>query len=118
MLDSKPMLAGTPETRLDLKKDENPAILFHGLKNNLEIFGRWRDEAADSLDRLGNERGDLAAGARLDQVFDIIGAGDFAIGIFQAQRAAVAVRIDGMCDADADNSGFAPWRLRRHALGQ
>ena len=52
---------------------------------------------SDALDRLhGDECGDLPAGTRLNQVLDVLGAGNFAIGIFQPQRAAIAVGIDGV----------------------
>ena len=118
VFDPKPLLARTPKTRLNFIRDKESAVLFHSLKNYLEVF-RWRrDEAAHSLDRFGDERGDLAACARLDQVFDVLSASNLAVGIFQAQRAAVAVRIDGVRDAHADDPGFSPGRLRRYALGQ
>ena len=107
-----------PKSGLHFIGDEQASVFFHGLENDLEIFRRRGDESADALNRFGDEGGDLAAGARLDQVFDVFRAGDFAIGIFQAQRAAIAVRIDGVRDAHADDAGFPPRGLRRHALGQ
>ena len=107
-----------PKAGLHFVGDEEAAVFFHGVENDLEIFRRRSDESADALNRLGDEGGDLAAGAGLDQVLDVLGAGDFAIRIFQAERAAVAIRIDRVRDADADDSGLAPRGLRRDALGQ
>ena len=89
-----------------------PPYFFTALKTILKYSGGGRDESADALNGLGDEGGDLAAGAGLDQVFDVIGAGHAAIGIFQPERAAVAVGIDGMRDAHADDSSLAPGRLR------
>src|SRR4029077_8876878 len=69
------------------------------------------DESADALNRFGNERGDVAAGAGLNEIFDVFRAGHAAVGIFQAERTAVAIRTDGVSHADADDSGGAPGTL-------
>ena len=107
MLDAEPFLAGAAPAGLHFVGDEEAAVFFYDVENDFEIFLGRGDEAADALDRLGDEGGDAAAGAGLDEIFDVAGAGDFAFGIFQMQRAAVAVRIDGVRDANADDSGFA-----------
>ena len=118
VLDAEPVLAGAAEAGLHFVGDEQAAVFFDGVENDLEIFRRRRDESADALNGLGHEGGDLAAGAGLDEVFDVVGAGHAAIGIVQPERAAVAVGIDGVRDAHADDSGLAPGRLRGHGFGE
>jgi hypothetical protein len=65
------------------------------------------------LDGLSDESGDVSAGSRLNEIFDVAGASYFAFGVLQVQRAPVAVRIDGVGDAHADDPGFAIRCLRR-----
>ncbi len=118
VLDAEPVLAGASEAGLHFVGDEQAAIFFDGGEDNLEIFGRRGDESADALDGLGDERGDLAAGAGLDEIFYVVGAGHAAVGIAEAERATVAVGIDGVRYAHADDAGFAPRGLRGHGFGQ
>ena len=84
VLDAEPVLAGAAEAGLHFVGDEQAAVFFDDGENDLEIFRRRSDESADALNGFGDERGDVAAGAGLNQVFDVIGAGHAAIGIFQA----------------------------------
>ena len=55
-----------------------------------EFLGR-RDRAADALDRLADEAGDLAGRFVLDHVLDVVGTLHVAGRILEAERAAVAV---------------------------
>src|SRR5579859_552946 len=112
LLDAEPFFASAAPAGLHFVGDEKAAVFFHDVENDFEIFLGRGDEAADALDRLGDEGGDAAAGAGLNEVFDVAGAGHFAFGIFQVQRAAVAVRINRVRDADADDRGFAIGSVR------
>ena len=118
LFDAEPFFAGAAPGRLDFVGDEQAAILFYDLEHNLEIFRRRSDESADALNGLGDKSGNRAAGAGLDQVLDVIGAGHAAIGIGEMQRAAVAIGIDGVREAHADDSGFAPGSLSGGGFGK
>ena len=117
VLDAEPLLAGAPEAGLHLVGDEEPAEFLDDLENLLEILQRGRDEPAHALDGLGQKSGDAPGGAGPDHVFHIIGAGDFAVGIAQFQRAAVAVGVDGVLDTHADHPAGAPGRMGGERLG-
>src|SRR5437762_10302938 len=52
------------------------------------------------------------SGAGLNEVFHVFSAGYFAIGIFQMQRAAIAIRIHGMRNPHADDAALAIRRVR------
>ena len=107
MLDAEPAFPGAAPAGLNLVGDEVAAVLLDDGEGYLEVlFGR-HDEAADSLDGLGDHAGDGARGGGLDDGFDVLGAGDLAGGIGFAQRTAVAERVHGMDDAHLIG-GFAP----------
>ena len=60
VLDPPELAAGAAEARLHLVADEDAAVLPDDADGDLEVLGRRRDEAADALDRLGEEAGDPA----------------------------------------------------------
>ena len=66
---SKPqnLVARAAEAGLHLVGDAQPAVLADDVVDDLEILRRRRDGAADALDRLGDEAGDLAASLVADQ---------------------------------------------------
>ena len=83
------------------------------------MFEPWRgDEASYALNRFGDKRCDVAAGAGLDEIFDVICASHLALGIFQVQRAAVAVRVHSMRDAHGHHARPAVGCVRGDGLGQ
>jgi len=112
LLDAEPFFAGAAPAGLDFVGDEQGAVFLDDLEDDLEIFLRWGDEAADALNGFGDEGGDIAAGAGLNEVFHVIGASHFAFGIFQVQRTAITVGIHGVGDAHADDAAFAVGRVR------
>src|SRR5690348_16608593 len=118
MLDAEPVLAGAGEAGLHFIGDEEPAVFLDGVEDDFEVFGGRSDEAADALDRFGDEGGDVAAGAGLNEIFDLVGAGHAAIGILQSQRAAITIGANRVGHADADYPGGAPRALSRDGLGE
>src|ERR1051325_3138751 len=101
MLDAEPLLAGASPSGLDFIGDEEPAVFACDLGGALEIAGRRNDEAADTQDRLGHKRRDLAGGRRHDDILYVIGAGEPAVWIAELERAAIAVgraRMHDACD--------------------
>src|SRR5260370_276259 len=114
---AKHLLAGAAQAVWHLVVDEEPAVFFDDFENDLEVF-LWRsDEAADALDRLGDKSGDVSARAGLNEVFDVVGASYFAGWIGQMQRAAVAVGIDRVRNADAYYAALAIPRMRSDCFG-
>ena len=99
LLDAEPLAAGASPAGLHFVADEDAAVIADDLLDDLEVFLGRRDEAADALDRLGDEAGDAAAGGGADQLFHVLRAAHFAIGIGQAERAAIAVRVVRVDDA-------------------
>src|SRR5258708_8250918 len=71
ILDAEPFLAGASPAGLHLIGDEERAILFDDLENNLEVLLRRSDEPADALNGFGDECVDIAAGAGLNETFDV-----------------------------------------------
>ena len=55
-------------------------VLADDIVNDLEILGRRSHRSAYALDRLGNEAGNFAWRLILDQIFDITGTFDIAVG--------------------------------------
>ena len=99
VLDAEPLAAGAAPGGLDFVGDEDATVLAHDIRDDFEVlFGR-SDEAADALDRLGDEAGDAAGGGGADDLLDILRAFHFAGRVFEAERAAIAIRVDGMHDA-------------------
>ena len=93
VLDAPHLAAGAAEAGLHLVADEQAAVLADDVDRDLEVLRRRRDEAADALDRLGEEAGDPAGRRRLDQLLDVLRALDAAAtGTSRRERAAVAVR--------------------------
>ena len=74
MLDAPHLAAGAPEAGLHLVADEEAAVLLHDVDGDLEVAVGRDDEAADALDRLREEAGDLTGGRRLDQLLDVLRA--------------------------------------------
>src|SRR5262249_20194410 len=101
LLDAEPFLAGASPAGLDFVSDEQSAVILHDLENDLEVFLRRSDEAAESLDRFGDERGDLTRGGRLDHGFYIGRTGDVARRIGLAERTPIAIRIHRVRDAES-----------------
>ena len=60
VLDAPELAAGAAEAGLHLVADEDAAVLPDDVDGDLEVLRRRRDEAADALDRLGEEAGDPA----------------------------------------------------------
>ena len=94
---------------LHLVADEQAAEFLDDAVNDLEIFLRRRDETADALNRFGDECSDASGGGRADHFFDVARTANIAARIFQAERAAVTIRVDRV---DKAVTGAAP--PRRH----
>ena len=118
LFDAEPFFTGAAPTGLDFVGDEKAAVFFYDFEDYLEIFLWGSDEAADALNGFGDEGGDVAAGGGLDEIFDVVGACDFAVGIFEVKRAAVAVGINSVGDANADDTCFAVRRVGGDSLGE
>ena len=70
--------AGAGDAGLDLVGDEHDAVLGAELLDRREVAGRRDDDAAVALDRLDEERGDLARADVGDDVVDRLRGGLFA----------------------------------------
>ena len=73
-------------------EEQRPVIPGHRLDRPQEAVGR-DDVARGALDRLHDDRGDLARGLVADDVADVLRAGDAAVRIAELERAAVAVGV-------------------------
>ena len=93
LLDAEPLAARAAPGGLHLVADENAAVLADDTGHDLKVFPRRRDEAADALDRLGDEAGDAAGSRGADQVLHILRALHIAIRIGEPERTAVAVGV-------------------------
>ena len=102
MLNAEPLVPGASPGGLDFVRNEIAAILLDDAEGHLEIFLRRSDETTDALDRLGKKCGNAPRGRELNYVFNILHASDFAFGILEPQRAAIAVRIHRVDDSDLD----------------
>ena len=71
---------------------QRPPCFADDVVDDLEILRRRRDRAADALNRLADEAGDLAGRFVVDDVLDVVGTLQAATRILQAVGAAVAVR--------------------------
>ncbi len=94
---SKPQkcVAGAAEAGLHFVGDAQAAVLADDVVDDLEIFRRRRDGAADALDRFADEAGDLAGAFRTGSRSRRRGHTSASqTGIFQTVRAAVAVAGD------------------------
>ena len=67
------MCPGAAEPGLHFVRDANAAGRAHMGVGVLQVFVRENHAAADALDRLGDEGGDLTGRRVLDQVLDIGG---------------------------------------------
>src|SRR5439155_25266868 len=76
LFDAPHLVAGAAEAGLDFVADEHAAVFLHDVVNDLEVFLRRIDDAAETLDRFADERGDLAGGVVLDDVFEFARTGD------------------------------------------
>ena len=112
MLDAAPFVARAAPARLHLVADEDRAVLADDADGDLEIFLGWGNETAGALNRLGHKRRRAAGRRRLDQILDVLGATDAAVGIFEAQRAPIAVGRQRVLDAGdlrgQDTPGLLP----------
>src|SRR5882762_493819 len=117
LLDAEPFLPGTAPAGLHFVADEESAVLLDDFENDLEIFLGRRDEAADPLDRFGDEGGDVSAGAGLNEIFDVVRARYFAGRIGQMQRATVTIRIHGVRNAYANHAALAIRRVGGYGFG-
>src|SRR3984885_57845 len=61
LFDAEPFLSGAAEAGLNFVRNKQTAIFLHYAEDDLEIFRRRCDEAANALDGFGDERGDVAA---------------------------------------------------------
>src|SRR6476661_1231572 len=59
LLNSEPAFAGASPAGLHFVGDKQPAIVLHDLEDDLEIFFRRRNEAANALDWLSQKSGNL-----------------------------------------------------------
>src|SRR5713226_6829989 len=73
-------------------EEERPRLLGDLLDGAEEAFGR-DDIAGGALDGLDDDGRDLAARLVADDVANIVGAGNAAVGIGETERAAIAVRV-------------------------
>src|SRR5438552_15569065 len=86
------MIAGTTPCRLHFVGDKQTAILSRYRDGFFEISG-WRDDEPAGADhRFGEERRDLSTRFGLDQLFNVLGALQPALGILKIERAAITVR--------------------------
>src|SRR5205823_3468936 len=81
---------------LHLVGDAQPAVPPDDLVGDAEVFRRRGHDAADALDRLGDERGDGARRLVADQRLDVPGAAHVARRVGEAVWAAVAVARGGV----------------------
>ena len=96
---------GTGETGLHFVGDEQPAVLAGDGRGAFEIAGGRDDESARPDDRLGQKASDLAGGRGANQLFDVVGAGQVAAGVFQLEGTAVAIRGMGLHKAGHQTGG-------------
>jgi hypothetical protein len=108
LFDAEPFSAGASPAGLYFVADEKAAEFFHDAVDDLEIFFGRNDEAADALDRLGDEGGNAAGGGGANHVVHVAGALHVAGRVFQIERAAVAVGVDGVDEAAGSSSAKAP----------
>src|SRR2546423_2763543 len=99
LLDAEPALASASPSGLHFIGDEESAVVLDDFEDDLEIFLGRCNEAADALNRLGDEGGDLSRGRGLDYVLNILGAGYFTTWISFSPWTAVTIRIDRVHDA-------------------
>ena len=99
LLDAEPLAAGAPPAGLHFVADEDAAVIAHDLLDDLEVLLGRRDEAAHALNRLGDEAGDAPAGGGADQLLQVLRAAHLAVGIGEAERAAIAVGVVRVHDA-------------------
>ena len=85
------VVAGAAEAALHFVGDADAAVLADDVVDDSEEFLGRRDRAADALDRLADEAGDLAGRFVLDHVLDVVRTLHAAGWVLEAERAAVAV---------------------------
>jgi len=100
--------AGTAPTRLNFVGNEGDAVFVQDLLDAHEVIRRRGDEAADALDRLGDEGGRIAAGGRTDDRIHVASAKQIAAGIGLFPGAAVAVRIAYVMDVERREGARSP----------
>ena len=118
LLDAEPFAAGAAPAGLHFVADEHAAIFLDDVGDDREIFLGRRDEAADALNRLGDEAGDAAGGGGADHFLHVVRALDVAGGIREAVGAAVAVGVHGVNDPGLRDRTEPPAGLRRQPHGQ
>src|SRR5258707_7876919 len=117
LLDAEPFLPGTAPAGLHFVADEQSAVLLDDFENDFEIFLGRRDEAAYSLDRFGDEGGDVSAGTGLNEIFDVVRTRYFAGRIGQMQWATVTIRIHRVRNAYANHAALALRRVGGYGFG-
>ncbi len=85
------VVAGAAEAALHFVGDADAAVLADDVVDDLEKFLRRRDRAADALNRLADEAGDLAWRLVLDDILDVVRALHAAGWILEPERAAIAI---------------------------
>ena len=87
---------------------QSAAVLADDVVDDAEELGRGQDRTADTLDRLGNEAGDLTAGFIADDVFEVVSTLHLAAGVFKAVRAAITVTWSSVLDAGQGGGRVLP----------
>ena len=113
VLEAPVVVAGAAEAGLHLVGDAEPAVLAHDGVRLTQVVRRAVRRAADALDRLGDERGDLARRRVADQVADVLGALVRDLLGRAAERAAVRIGVDRVMDAEVGLLRELPGVVRR-----
>ena len=110
------VMARAAEPALHFVGDAQAAVLADDVVDDLEILrgGRRVHDAADALNRLGDEAGDLARRLVLDDLLHFLRTLQVAGGILQPERAAVAVARRGVVHVVGRVGGEppVPWAVR------
>ena len=88
-----PHFPGAAEADQDLVGDEQRAGLGRDLAHRVDEVVRRNDVAGRALHRLDDDRGDLALRVVLDDIAQMLGAGDAAGRILKVERAAVTIGV-------------------------
>src|ERR1700733_13807225 len=94
-----PHLAGAAEADQNLVGDEKRARLRRDLAHRVDEVVRRNHVARRSLHRLDDDRRELALRVVLDDIAQVLGAGQAARRMLQVERTAVAIRIGRMMHA-------------------
>jgi len=100
VLEAPEVVAGAAEPGLDLVGDAHAAVLAHDVVGETEVLRVAQGGAADSLNRLGDERGHLARRREADDFADLLGAPPRDLRGTSRVGAAVGIGAGHVVDAD------------------